>query len=332
VGVVAPTCERRTYMLANDGDAFEGETNERPRVHRAHQLVGTAAMIFFQYLANGIANGALYSLVSLGFVVIFKASTSVNFAQGAFMVLAAYLATTALSGGLPFGVVVVLLPLAMAALGFFAYNLLLRRLTGQGFFSVVLVTVGMEILIRAGVLVWYGPNPRGRARSLPAGQMKLGDVTIPYVNVIVVAAALTVSVGFLVFFKRARLGLFMRGTAENLEAATAMGVSPSRIYGVAWAIGLGMAGFAGVLYTNYASSIDLGATSIGLRAFPAAILGGIDSAGGAVVGGITLGVLESVVAGYLGAEYRDAAAFGVMLIVILVRPAGFFGTKELVRV
>ena len=290
-------------------------------------------MLFLQVLLNGIAIGAIYAMVALGFVLVFKATSVLNFAHGAFLMLAAYLAVTFLSTlGMPFVLGLVLTAVLLAVLGVILHYTIMKRMVGKTFFSVVLVTVGLEIVIRALLLIFYGPTPKGRLTKLPQGQVQLDGLTIPYVNIAMFLAAGVTVVAFLVFFQRSRLGLHMRAVAENLEAASAMGIEPNRIYAAAWAIGLMMAAIGGVFYAHFTPSISLGLSVIGLRAFPAAILGGIDSIGGAIVGGMIVGIVESVGAGYLGAEYRDVIAFGIMFAVLLWRPSGLYGTRELVRV
>ncbi|WP_157965428.1 branched-chain amino acid ABC transporter permease [Euzebya rosea] len=290
-------------------------------------------MFLLQLLLNGIAIGAIYALVALGFVLVFKATSVLNFAHGSFLMIATYLAVTFIDVlELPFAVSLVVIAVVLAATGVILHYGIMRHMVGKPFFSVVLVTVGLEIVIRAGLLIFYGPTPRGRLTALPQGQLNFGTVTIPYVNGFMVLAA-AISVGaFLVFFQRSRLGLHMRAVAENLEAAAAMGIDPNKIYAAAWGIGLTMAAIGGVMYAHYTPSVSLGVAVIGLRAFPAAILGGIDSVGGAILGGLLVGIVESVGAGYLGAEYRDVIAFGIMFAVLLWRPSGLYGTRDLVRV
>jgi branched-chain amino acid transport system permease protein len=290
-------------------------------------------VFLLQLLLNGVAIGAIYAMVALGFVLVFKATSVLNFAHGSFLMIASYLAVTFLvTYDLPFLVGLVIIAVLLAVLGVVLHYTIMKRMVGKAFFSVVLVTVGMEIVIRALLLIFYGPLPRGRITKLPQGQLLVGGIGVPYVNIVMfVAAAVTVAV-FLVFFTRSRLGLHMRAVAENLEAAAAVGIDPNRVYAAAWAIGLMMAAVGGVLYAHFTPSVGLGVAVIGLRAFPAAILGGIDSIGGAIAGGMIVGVVESVGAGYLGAEYRDVIAFGIMFAVLLWRPSGLYGTRELVRV
>ena len=288
---------------------------------------------FLQLLLSGVALGAIYALVALGFVLVFKATSVLNFAHGSFLMLAAYLTTTLMVGGdMPFIVGLIIIAVALALLGIVLHYSVMRWMVGKAFFSIVLVTVGMEIMIRAVILIFWGPLERGQVRKLPQGTFEIGGAVVTYVNVIIVIAATLIVVAFLWFFQRSRLGLHMRAVAENLEAATAMGINRNVIYAGAWAIGLLLAGIGGVLYSHYSPSVNLGLAVVGLRAFPAAILGGLDSITGAIVGGMIVALVENIGAGYLGAQWRDVIAFGIMFLVLLWRPSGLFGTKELVRV
>jgi branched-chain amino acid transport system permease protein len=234
--------------------------------------------------------------------------------------------------GLPFVVALVAVTAFMAALGLGIHYGVMRKLVGQPFFSLVLVTIGIAIVIRALVLVIYGPIERGRVQSLPQGQFELLGARIQIYEVIILASVTVIVIAFYSFFRFTRTGLHMRAVAENLEAAAAMGINPDRVYALAWAIGMGMAGVAGVFYSQFAASIDLNLAAIGLRAAPAAIVGGLDSVEGAIVGGLVVGLVEAIGAGYLGSQYRDVLAFGVLFLFLLVRPSGLFGTKELERV
>ncbi|GIU93357.1 MAG: branched-chain amino acid ABC transporter permease [Acidimicrobiia bacterium] len=288
---------------------------------------------FLQLLLSGISLGAIYALVALGFVLVFKATSVLNFAHGSFLMLAAYLTSTLLGSlGLPFAVGLLVVALSLAVLGVVLHYTVMQWMVGKAFFSVVLVTVGMEIVIRAVILVFWGPLERGRVQGLPQGTFSVGGAVIPYVNLIILAAAGILVLAFLVFFNRSRMGLHMRAVADNLEAATAMGIDRNVVYAGAWAIGLLLAGVGGVLYAHFSPSVNLGLGVIGLRAFPAAILGGIDSVPGAIVGGMIVALVENIGAGYLGAQWRDVIAFGIMFLVLLWRPSGLFGTKELIRV
>lgn len=288
---------------------------------------------FLQLMLSGWALGAIYAIVALGFVLVFKATSVLNFAHGSFLMLAAYMATTFMVVlDYPFLVGITIIAISLALLGVVLHYSIMQWMVGKPFFAVVLVTVGMEIVIRAVLLVLYGPLERGKIQKLTTGSFEVGGAVVPTVNVIIFVAAIAVMVAFLMFFRMSRMGLHMRAVAENLEAATAMGINPNTVYASAWGIGLLLAGIGGVLYAHFTASIDLNLSVIGLRAFPAAILGGLDSIGGAILGGMVVALVENIGGGYIGGEWRDVIAFGIMFLVLLWRPSGLFGTKELIRV
>lgn len=289
---------------------------------------------FLTLLFTGIAVGAVYAMVALGFVLVYKSTDVLNFAHGEFMTVGSFLALTFLvQWGLNIWLGLLVVAALIAGMALLMYYGVMRPLVGQPLFSVVLVTIGVAIILRAALLMTYGPRERGRITvALPQGSFDLLGVRVPWVNVILlVASALSVLI-FYYFFKTTRIGLQMRAVAENLEAAAAMGVSPSKIFAVSWGIGALMAGVAGVLYGNFTPVIDLNLAAIGLRAFPAAMIGGLDSVEGAILGGLIVGILEQMGAGYIGPEYRDVTAFGLMFVVLMVRPFGLFGKKDLIRV
>ncbi|MDA2986719.1 MAG: branched-chain amino acid ABC transporter permease [Actinomycetota bacterium] len=284
-------------------------------------------------LLSGVALGSIYAIVALGFVLVIKATGVLNFAHGYFLMFGGYLAVTFLVRlNLSFLVGMVLISVIMALYGVAFHYGLMQWMIGKPFFSVVLVTVGMEILIRAGILVVYGPVEFGRLNKMPEGGIAISGTQVSYVNMIVVLTALVIVGGFFLFFRLSRMGLHMRAVADNLEASAAVGITPNRVYAVAWALGLVLAGIGGVLYGHFHSSVDLGMAAVGLRAFPAAILGGIDSVHGAIIGGIIVGIVEALGAGLFGAQWRDVIAFGIMFLVLLWRPSGLFGSQEVVRV
>ena len=289
--------------------------------------------VLVPFLLSGISVGAIYALIALGFVLVFKATGVLNFAHGSFLMLSSYLALTFIHRlDFSFLTGLVVIALLMALTGVALHYGVMRWMIGKAFFSVVLVTVGLEILIRAGLLIGYGPLEFGRLQKLPAGGIRIAGAYLSWVDVIIMVTAVLVVIGFLAFFRYSRMGLHMRAVAENVEAAAAMGITPNQIYATAWAIGLALAGIGGVLYSHKTASLDLNIAAIGMRAFPAAILGGIDSVQGAILGGLIVGIVETLGTGYLGAQWRDVIAFGIMFAVLLWRPSGLFGTKDLVRV
>lgn len=285
------------------------------------------------YIVSGLAVGSVYGLVALGFVLVFKAAGAINFAHGEFLMVAAYLTlTTAVTHNYPLMVSFVVVAAALGVIGALVYYLVGRPLVGAPVFTLILVTIGLAQVMRAALLIAYGPLERQSVAVLPSGGFYIGDVRVSWIDVISFGVGMTFTFLFFVFFRRTTLGLQMRSVAENLQASLVVGLRPGRMFMLAWVIAGLAAGVAGFLYSNRTPVISLGLSSIGLRAFPAAMLGGIRSVEGAVLGGLIVGVLEQMAAGYLGSEWRDAAAFSVMFAVLLVRPTGLFGHPETIRV
>jgi branched-chain amino acid transport system permease protein len=182
------------------------------------------------------------------------------------------------------------------------------------------------------LLILYGPAERGRMTVLPQGNFEVAGARINYVDVIVFGVVARCVALFFAFFKYTRLGLHMRAVADDLEAAAAMGIDPDRIYAMTWATALAMAGLGGLLFGHVTAAIDQNLAAIGLRAFPAAVIGGLTSLAGSIVGGLVVGVIEQLAGGHIGTKWREPIAFGVLFLVLLVRPTGLWGQKDLERV
>ena len=286
---------------------------------------------FVQLMVAGMSVGAIYALVSLGFVLVFKSTRVLNLAMGEFVMVGAYLGYWFITKlGLNFVITMILVCGLMGSLGLIVHYGIMRNLVGRPFFAIVLVTIGIATVIRAVILIVAGPIERPRLDGLP--QTIVSGASIEAYNIVIFVAALALVVAFYVFFRLSKVGLHMRAVAENLQASSAMGISPDRIYALAWFISLAMAGAAGVFFGHYSASIDLNIASIGISAAPAAIVGGLDSVEGAIVGGLVVGILQQVGSGYLGAEYRDVIPFLILTFMLYIRPSGLFGSPELVRI
>ena len=286
-----------------------------------------------QLIVGGLALGAIYALVALGFVLVYKSTDVLNLAHGEFLMLGAYISVTFLvSTQLNFFVGLAIVVAAMLIFGLFIHYGIMRRMVGQGFFAIVLATIGIATVIRALLLIFYGPSERGRLTALPQGSFEVGGATIKWVDIIVFCVVALCVAGFFAFFKFTRLGLHMRAVADDLEAAAAMGIDPDRVYAMTWAAALAMAGLGGLLFGHVTAAIDQNLAAIGLRAFPAAVIGGLTSLGGAIVGGLVVGVLEQLAGGHIGTKWREPIAFAVLFVVLLVRPNGLWGRKDLERV
>lgn len=286
-----------------------------------------------QLVVGGLALGAIYAIVALGFVLVYKSTDVLNLAHGEFLMLGAYFSVTILvSEGLNFFWGLVIVVLVMALFGLFIHYGIMRRMVGQGFFAIVLATVGIATVIRAIILIIYGPQERGRLTVLPQGSFEVGGATIKYVDIIVFGVVAACVALFFAFFKFTRIGLHIKAVADDLEAAAAMGIDPDRVYAMTWAAALAMAGLGGLLFAHVTAAIDQNIAAIGLRAFPAAVIGGLTSLGGAIVGGLIVGVLEQLAGGHIGTKWREPIAFSVLFIVLLVRPNGLWGQKDIERV
>lgn len=286
---------------------------------------------FAQLVVKGLALGGAYGLVALGFVVVFKATGVVNFSQGSFMLAGAYLTFTAsVRGGLPFPLGVAVAAAGAVALALVVERVVVRPLAGGPQVTALLATLGVAIVLDQVVtLVWgFRPHHIGDpwgARSVRAAGLALSEVDVA---TLVIAAVSFAALG--AFFRRTRLGLALRASASDAEAAAAHGISPVLVARTAWALAAGAATVAGVLLASgpAAATPDLG--GVALRAFPAVILGGFVSLGGALAGGLAVGLLEVLTAGYLPGN-ELVVPYLVMLAVLLLRPDGLFVAREASR-
>jgi len=280
-----------------------------------------------QLLLAGIAQGCVYALVALGFVLIYKATETVNFAQGDLMMLGAFFALTGATVlGLPYWLVIIFAVAVMAAVGMLIERIVLRPVLGHPAFTVVMITIGVGYVLRGAVTMvpGWGTDTYNLPTPFAEGTFKLGGVifAVQEVAVIVMTAAL-VAVLY-VFFRFSRLGVAMQATSQNQLAAAYMGIPVRRVNMMIWGLSAGVAAFAGILLAPV-TFVHSNMGFIGLKAFPAAVVGGFGSVPGAIVGGLIIGVVESVAGRYLPEGFKDVAAYVVVLAVLLVRPSGIFG-------
>lgn len=294
---------------------------------------------FVQLLFSGIALGAVYALVAVGFTVIFRASRIINFAQGQMLALGAFFTSwMVIDEGLPFWLAFVVGLVATAALGL-AFQLgVLRFAVGRPDFTIVMLTLGLASVLQAVVPTIWGSYPRSNGDPWGSSAAHLGGVAFNWVQIWAIIAALVALAAFFAFNRYSRYGLAMRVAASDQEAAVAVGVPLRRVFGTAWAMAGLVACLGGVFLAGYPNTLDPTVSNGALLAFPAIILGGIDSTTGAVVGGFTIGVIQELVAGYqpqdaswLGHNFYIAAPYIVMILVLLVRPYGLFGSRPAER-
>ena len=296
---------------------------------------------FIQLLFGGLALGCDYALIALGFTIIYKASQVINFAQGEFLLVGAYVVSVAMfSWHLPFVIALLVGMAVTVAVGVLFQRLALRRMIGQPPFSIVMVTIGLNVVLLTAVTIFVGSKiPASPAPFDYAGGFHLGGVALSYNSLATIVATLLVCAALYGFFRFTRYGLAMRATALDQEAALAMGIEISTVHALAWAISGAVATIGGIFLAASNPTFDVSLGNAALVAFPAIILGGLDSVPGAVVGGVIIGVIYELTQGYaghltktLGTGFYVIVPYLVMIVVLLVRPYGLFGTRKVERV
>ncbi|HOG16001.1 MAG: High-affinity branched-chain amino acid transport system permease protein LivH [Syntrophaceae bacterium PtaU1.Bin231] len=289
---------------------------------------------FLQLLINGLCIGFLYGISAMGFVMIFKSSSVLNFAHGELLAFGAFIFLALITWlKLPVLPAFLLTLAGCFGLGFLIERVFLRPLIGEPLIFVIMLTVGLASMFKGMMLLVWGGNLQTYPDFLPAVMgLRIGPVDVPPVY----AAALVIGVGFLLlfglFFKYSSQGIFMRSVADNQKAALSLGVHVQRVFALSWAIAALVAGMSGIVLgiINGINVHDLSA--IGLKVFPVVILGGLDSIGGAIVGGILIGLLETFTGGYLSPSLRDVVPYIVLVFILMVKPYGLFGLAEIERV
>jgi branched-chain amino acid transport system permease protein len=285
---------------------------------------------------NGASIGLMYSLIALGFVLVYKATDAINFAQGEFVMLAGLIVAVTLGfEGMPLVAAVVFVLAVMIAFGFGLERIVLRPLLGRPVVAVIMATIGLAAVLRGLGPVILGSETR--ALSLPIGDepITLGPASLPPIQVLGAVVAIVFFLGFSWFFKKSRMGVAMRAVADNQQVAQAMGINVERYFAYAWAMAGVVSALGGIVWGSMLG-VDVQLALVGLKVFPVVILGGLDSIGGALVGGLIIGIVESLAAGYLdpyvGGGTKDFAPYVLMILVLMIRPYGIFGRRQIERV
>lgn len=293
---------------------------------------------FLQALAQGLGQGSIYALIALGFVIIYKSTLVVSFAQPAFMITGSLFVVflqepLGFWGALAVGVV------GTAILGLLIERLALRPMVGEPVFVVAIITIGVDIMLRVIQARLIGTDLRPIRDPWGFDSWILGDITIFQRDAARLAITLVIVAALFAFFKFSRFGLGMRAAAFDQETAMAQGINVGAVFAVSWALAGALAAVAGSLVDNGGSGISANTWVIALKALPAIIIGGLDSLGGAVIGGLAVGVVEALVGSYqsdlfpwLGSNFSVVSPYVLLLIVLMVRPYGLFGTPEVERV
>lgn len=285
-----------------------------------------------QFLLSGVTVGAVYALVALGFTIIFNASGVVNFAQGEFVMLGGMITFFVHAAGLPLPLAALVAIAATAAIGVAMNKLAIEPARGAPVVSLIIITIGASIFIRGATQLIFDKQ----IHTFPAFSgdqpiQVLGATILPQ-SLWVIGGAVTVFVALWLFFTRTLLGRAVLATSNNRLAAQLVGINTTFVMTLAFALSAGIGALAGVLATPITlTSYDVGLT-LALKGFAAAMLGGMGNPKGALVGGILLGVIEALTAGYLSSQYKDAAAFVVILAVLFFLPQGLFGRRSTERV
>ena len=291
---------------------------------------------FLDLMVNGLMIGCMYALVALGFVLIYKATSVVNFAQGDLVMFGGYIAAALVSlYKLPLAVAIPVLLGVMIALGFGVERGVLRPLVGQNVISVVMVTIGLAQVFQGFAAMVWGAQTINIALPIRLEPYQLGEVFVSPINIVAAVISAVFLVGFAWFFRRSRMGIAMRAVANDQQASMAVGINVRLVFAVSWAIAGLAAGIGGVVWGNMLG-VDTHLALVGLKVFPAVILGGLDSVPGAVVGGLLIGATESVAAGYVdpyvGGGTKDFIPYVLMIVALMIRPYGFFGREIIERV
>ncbi|MCZ4303905.1 branched-chain amino acid ABC transporter permease [Zoogloeaceae bacterium G21618-S1] len=285
--------------------------------------------MILQILLSGIATGCIYGLVALSFVLVYKATEAVSFMQGELLMVGAFAAVAlAAAAGWPMWLAVGVAVVGMALAGALVERLALRRAMGQPHLTAVLLTFGLGLMLRGGVTTVPAATHGVHQLALPGllGQVQLGSLTVSFAHLGVIAATVLTCAALAAFFRFSRAGLALRACSENPRVAAMMGVSASGMHTLAWALGAALAALAGILMAPV-TFVHPGMGVVALKAFPAAVIGGMHSLPGALAGGVFIGVAEALAGRYLPEGANHVTAYVLMLVALLCFPRGLFAGR-----
>ena len=286
-------------------------------------------MQFIQLVISGIAQGCIYGLIALGFVLIYKATETVSFAQGELMMLGAFLGLAGMTMlGFPFWLAVLASIAAMSLFGVLLERVVIRPILGQPAFSIVMLTIGIGYVARGAITMIPGIGTETHTLPVPYKDQvwNLGALVLSAEQMVVIAVTAVLCAGLFAMFRYTRLGIAMQAASQNQLAAYYMGIPVKRLNGLVWGLAAAAAAIAGLLLAPI-TFVHANMGFIGLKAFPAAVVGGFGSLPGAIVGGLIIGIVESLSGFYLPEGFKDIAAYIVVLIMLMVKPNGLFGEK-----
>ena len=285
-------------------------------------------MEVLQLLVSGISQGCVYGLIALGFVLIYKATEMVNFAQGDMMMMGAFFAYTFINLlGWPFLIGILAAIVCMVILSIVVERVLIRPMIGEPLFAVLMLTIGLGFILRAVAGAVWGSETRALDTPYAGQILTFGELIIGYENIVIVGGTIALCGALYIFFKFTRLGMAMQAASQNQVAAYYVGIPVKYVYSLVWAMSAVVATCAGIL-TAPVSLIDPLIGFVGIKAFAAAIVGGFGSLPGAILGGLLIGIVEQFVGLYLPPGFAETSAYVLLLVVLMIRPEGLFATMQ----
>ncbi len=286
--------------------------------------------LFIKQLINGFQVGSVYALVALGYTMVYGIVKLINFAHGDFIMVGGYMAVFSIplltNAGLPAWLCILLSVVVCALIGFLTEKIAYKPLRGAPSLSVLITAIAMSLFLENLALILFSSAPRSVSNIFNVPPIVFGSVQLTGVSVVTILLSIVIMAGLQLFIKKTRMGKAMRAVSEDGKAAILMGINTNRTISLTFAIGSGLAGVAAVMYCSaYPQVQPYMGSMLGLKAFVAAVLGGIGNIPGAMLGGVLIGLVESMTKGYISTQLADAVVFGILIVVLLVRPAGIFG-------
>jgi len=293
--------------------------------------------LLIQLLVNGLVVGTLYGVVAMSFVLIYKATQVVNFAQGELLLVGAWVCWALLTRyQVPFWLGMPITLVFMFAFGIAVQMVVLRPMVGEPIISVIMVTIGLSTILQALMKWMFGVNPQPFPQIFASQTVDFAGLRLQTVYVLSLVVSVAMMAGMAWFFRVSKYGLAMRATAFNQQVAQSLGISVKNVFAMAWAISATVSAVAGVVVA-VVNGVSSGLSAYGIKVFPAVILGGLDSIAGSVIGGIIIGILENI-AQFVDGEYLhwgnlfEVAPFYVLIIILMIKPYGLFGTRDIERI
>lgn len=284
---------------------------------------------FIQYLMTGLTIGSIYAIVALGFVTIYSVSKVINLAQGEFVMLGGIIMVTFVNVGVPYWISFIITLIVVTFFGFLLEVLIFRRVIGSDPISLIILTIGIAIYIRGIASIIWGKDSFRLEPFTSHSPLKVFNASINFQSLWVMLIMLLVVVSLYFMMEKTIVGKSFRGTADNPVAARLMGISPTKMTALSFVVSGCLGGLAGIAIAPIMfPSYDVG-IMLGIKGFSAAIFGGLGSAPGAVLGGIIIGLVESLGGGYISSGLKDALTFSFILILLLIRPSGIFREKSI---